>query len=176
MIDIRALDKITLRDIAAEAGVSYPTLFNQYDNKEDLFQDIARKEIRELLTKGFQKGLGTTEWRPGEGICGYINERRTLWRTLLTAGASEAMRSEFIRIGRDMATGRSSLGHGFPIDVVSGVIASGIFEIISWWLGQDADHTTELTAEMLETLVIEPALGLRPGYFKQQKVAIEVET
>ncbi len=165
LIEVQALDKITLRDIATEAGVSYPTFFNHYESKDDLFQDIARKEILELLTKGFQKDLGSPEWRPGEGICAYVSERRSLWRTLLTAGASEAMRSEFIRIGRDMANGRPSLGHGFPIDVVSGVVASGIFEIVSWWLGQGADHPMQATADMLETLVIEPALGLQAGFF-----------
>jgi AcrR family transcriptional regulator len=165
LIEVRLIDKISLRDITTEAGVSYPTLFNHYHGKEDLFQDIARKEILDLLTKGFRKELGSPEWRPGEGICEYIRERRSLWRTLLTAGASEAMRSEFIRHGGDMASSRPGLGHGFPIDVVTGVIASGIFEIIAWWLAQDADYPVGPVADMLETLIIEPALGLPPGHF-----------
>lgn len=162
LIEIQQFDKITLRDITTEAGLSYPTVFNHYDSKEDLFDDIARNEIIGLLS-AFRDGRLSPEWRPGEGMCAYIVERRSLWRTLLTAGASEAMRSEFIRRGADLADDRD-LGHGAPIDVVSGVIASGAFEIFAWWLAQD-DYPAEQVANMLETLVIEPALHLRPGFF-----------
>ncbi len=168
LIEDRLFDKITLREITIEAGVSYPTFFNHYDSKEDLFQDIARNEIIDLLA-AFREGRLSPDWRPGENICAYIIERRSLWRTLLTAGASDAMRSEFIRRGRDIPSSRPSLGHGFPIDIVSGVIASGIFEIIAWWLAQDADYPAETIANMLETLIIEPALHLPPGYFTSRK-------
>jgi AcrR family transcriptional regulator len=163
----RPFDKITLRDISTEAGVSYPTIFNQYASKEALFQDIARAEIIDLLA-AFRDGLQLSVWRPGKGICAHISERRTLWRTLLTTGASEAMRSEFIRRGRDLAGDRRALGHGAPFDVVSGIIASGTFEIIAWWLVQDANHPVEHVADMLETLVIEPALDLPRGYFTRR--------
>jgi AcrR family transcriptional regulator len=168
LIENHLFDKITLRDITSEAGVSYPTFFNHYDSKEDLFQDIARKEIIGLLT-AFRNERMSPEWRPGEGICVYIIERRSLWRTLLTAGASEAMRSEFIRRGRDLASDRATLGHGIPFDVVSAVVISGIFEIIAWWLAQDDDYPAESVSTILETLVIEPALNLPPGYFTHRK-------
>lgn len=164
LIERQSFDKISLRDITTEAGVSYPTFFNHYDSKEDLFQDIARAEIMGLLT-AFRDGREAPLWRPGKGVCAYVVARRGLWRTLLTAGASEAMRSEFIRLGHDMAEGHEPLTHGFPFDMVSGVIASGLFEIIAWWLAQDADYPEAPVANMVETLVIEPGLGLTPGYF-----------
>jgi AcrR family transcriptional regulator len=164
LIDDRPFDRITLRDIAAEAGVSYPTVFNHYDGKDDLFREIACDEIAGLLA-AFRDRRTAPGWRPGRSICAYIVARRGLWRTLLTAGASEAMRSEFIRRGRDLASGRPGLAHGFPLDVVSGLIASGMFEVIAWWLAQDAGYPVETVSDMLETLVIEPALGLPPGYF-----------
>lgn len=164
LIDSQALEKISLRDIASAAGVSYPTVFKHYDSKDDLFQDIARQQIRDLLA-AFRKGRMSPKWRPGEGMCAFINEHRALWRTLLTAGASQAMRSEFIQRGREFARGRPSLGHGFPFELVSGVVAGGIFEIIAWWLTQDADYPVETVSNMLETMVIEPALNLPPGFF-----------
>jgi AcrR family transcriptional regulator len=169
LIEDHAFDKITIRDITSEARVSYPTFFNHYDSKDALFQDIARKEIVDFIAKGFRRGLESAEWRPGEGICTYISERRGLWRTLLTAGASEVMRSEYIRYGRDLASDSPGLGHGIPIDVVSGVVASGTFEIIAWWLAQDPDYPTATVANMLETLVIEPALNFPPGSLTSRK-------
>jgi AcrR family transcriptional regulator len=164
LIERNLFDKITLRQITAEAGVSYPTFFNHYDDKDDLFQDIARKEILEFLTKGFRSGITSPAWRPGEGICAYVAARRALWRTLLTTGASEAMRSEFIGRARDLPQNDTGWSYRFPIDLVSGVIASGTFEIIAWWLGKDENYPMGAVADMLETLVIEPALNLPPGY------------
>jgi AcrR family transcriptional regulator len=168
LIEDHLFDKITIRDIASQAGVSYPTFFNHYDSKEDLFLDIAREEIAGLLM-AFRDGRMSPGWRPGEGMCAYILQRRSLWRTLLTAGASEAMRTEFIRRGRDLARDEPALGHGFPIDVVSGVIASGSFEIFAWWLAQEADYPVDAVANMLESLVIEPALNVPPGFFTSRK-------
>lgn len=164
LVETRLFEKITVREITAEAGVSYPTFFNNYGSKEELFQDIARTEIIDLLA-AFRHGRRAPDWRPGRGICAHIVARRSLWRTLLTTGASEAMRSEFIQRGRAIAGDRPTLKHGAPMDVVSGVIASGIFEIIAWWLAQEADFSAEAVAGMLESIVIEPALGLPPGYF-----------
>lgn len=164
LIDANAFEKITLRDITVQAGVSYPTVFNHYDSKEALFQDLARGEISALLQAFFERNL-LPEWRPGQGMCRHVARRRSLWRTLLTAGASDVMRAEFIRRGREMAADRPILPHGFPFDLVSGVIASGTFEIFAWWLGRDPDLPMSEVANMLETLVIEPGLGLRPGYF-----------
>ncbi len=168
LIETHLFDTITLLQITQEAGLSYPTFFKHYDSKDDLFQDIARKEIVELLD-AFRQGNGSSQWRPGEGMCFHIVKRRELWRTLLTAGASEAMRTEFIRRGHDLTGDRPTLAHGYPFDVISGVIASGTFEVIAWWLAQDADYPVEPIANMLETLVIEPALGLPPATFTSRK-------
>ncbi len=168
LIETRQFDKITLREITAEAGVSYPTFFNHYQSREELFQDISRKEVGDLLG-AFRIDVDLPHWRPGVGICGHVMEHRGLWRTLLTTGASEAMRSEFIRRGREMVGDRRPFGHGFPFDMISGVIASGIFEIVSWWLSQDDDYPADTVADMLETLVIEPALNVAPGHFTRRK-------
>jgi AcrR family transcriptional regulator len=168
LIETRQFDKITLLEITDEAGLSYPTFFNNYDSKEDLFRDITREEIGELLA-AFRSNIDSPDWRPGVGICALVIEHRALWRTLLTAGASEVMRTEFIRRGREFVGDRTSLNHGFPFDLVSGVIASSMFEIISWWLGQGDDYPANTAADMLETLVIEPALGRRPGHFTDRK-------
>lgn len=168
LIKHQSFEKITLREITAEAGVSYPTFFNHYDGKDDLFLDIARQEITDLLVV-FREDHVSPQWRPGENMCTYITGRRSLWQTLLTTGATEAMRTEFIRRGRDFTIDRTNLDHGFPFDVISGVIASGTFEIIAWWLSQEPGYPVQSVSDMLETLVIEPALSLPPGYFTTRK-------
>lgn len=168
LIETRQFDKITLREITAEAGVSYPTFFNHYQSKAELFQDITRKEVGDLLA-AFRTNVDSLDWRPGVEVCAHVMQHRGLWRTLLTTGASEAMRSEYIRRGREFVGERRPLSHGFPFDMISGVIASGTFEIISWWLAQGDDYSADTAADMLETLVIEPALGVPPGHFTNRQ-------
>lgn len=165
LIEEKALYSITMRDIALAAGVSYPTLFKHYASREALFEEIARKEITGFQEHVFLLGPAAPPWRPGEQICCYVLERRRLWRTLFTTGAAEAMRSEFLRHARELADSRTDLSLGAPTEVVSGVIASGIFEILSWWLARDATHPADEVARMLESLVLEPALNQPPGFF-----------
>ena len=168
LIETRVFAEISVREITSKAGVSYPTFFNQYKSKDDLFLDVARQEITGLLA-AFRENRLSPDWRPAEGVCAYIIKRRALWRILLTSGTTETMRSEFIRHARDLASDQPPLGHGFPIDAISGLVASGMFELIAWWLGQDPDYPVSQIADMLETLVFEPALHLRPGYFTSRR-------
>lgn len=164
LIETRPFEKVTLRDITAEAGVSYPTFFNHYASKEDLFRDVSRPQITALLA-AFRTNVAEPDWRPGVEICAHVLKHRLVWSVLLTAGAVEAMRGEFIRRGRDLVGSRARLEHGFPYDLISGVLASGIFEILSWWLNQEDEVAIGTVADMLDTLVVEPALGLPRGYF-----------
>ena len=168
LIEASGIGEISVREITSKARVSYPTFFNHYKSKEDLFLDVARQEITGLLA-AFRDERLSPDWRPGEGVCAYVIERRALWRILLTAGTTEAMRSEFIRHARDLSSDQPPLGHGFPIDAVAGLVASGMFELIAWWLGQEPDYPVSEIADMLESLVIEPALHLRPGYFTSRR-------
>ena len=170
LIEAKPFVEISLRDIAAEAGVSYPTVFKHFASKEALFEDLAREEISDFFQQTLTDDARAPDWRPGEQMRLYVSERRGLWRTLLTAGAVEAMRSEFLRIGREKASARPVLPHGFPVDMVSGVVVSGLFEIIAWWLAQGEDGESADVATMLETLVLEPVLGVPPGFFTSRKL------
>lgn len=169
LIEVKPFAEVSLKDITAEAGVSYPTFFKHFASKEALFEDLARQEISDFFQRTLTDEAGAPDWRPGEQMRLYVSERRGLWRTLLTAGAVEAMRSEFLRIGRERASVRPVLPHGFPVDMVSGVVISGLFEIIAWWLAQGEDAEQADVATMLETLVLEPVLGVPPGFFTSRK-------
>lgn len=41
-IESKLLDRITLRDIAAEAGISHPKLLNYFDSRDDLVMSYVR--------------------------------------------------------------------------------------------------------------------------------------
>ncbi len=156
LMEETGFDQITLRDIAVKAGVSYPTFYRHYAAKEELLLDIARGEITSLMTLPFRSPEGVPIGSGGERICTYIESRRALWRSFLAAGALPVMREEAIRLGQELAARGPRLNPRFPAEVTAGVTASGLFEIIAWWLRQAEDYPAGEVAQMLDQLVINP--------------------
>ncbi len=149
-------DQITLRDIVSGAKTTYPTFYRHFATKEDLLAHIAREQTVALMSLPQPRKDRANEPSPGERICIFISERRALWRTLLAAGAGPIMREEFIRHGQELAARGPRLNPRFPAEVMAGVTASGLFEIIAWWLRQEDDYPASEIALMLELLVINP--------------------
>lgn len=158
LMDENPFEQITLRDIAAKAGVSYPTFYRHYASKDELVIDIARSEITNLMMLPFRGPEGAPVGSGGERVCAYVQSRRALWQTLMTAGAMPIMREECIRLGQELAVQRPRLNPRFPAEVMSGVVASGLFEIVAWWLRQPKDYPVSEIAQMLDVLVINPVI------------------
>lgn len=150
-------DQITLRDLVLGANVSYPTFYRHYTAKEDLLADVVKDEIVRFLSPSPVRAEAEADLSPGQRVCTYLSGRRSLWRTLLGAGAAPIMRDEFIRYGYELAKRGPRLNPRFPAELMSAVVASGLFEIIAWWLRQSDDYPTGEVVQMLELLVINPA-------------------
>lgn len=157
LLEETSFDRISLRDIASRAGVSYPTFYRHFATKEDLLADIARQEAQGFMEQSGDAGPVVD--RPGERICAFIAGRRSLWRRLLSDNAIAIMREEFIRQGQEVAARGPRLNPRFPAAITSRVFASGLFEIIAWWFQQPDDFPQEEIAEMLESLVIYPVIN-----------------
>jgi AcrR family transcriptional regulator len=148
-------DQVSLRAIIARAEVSAPTFYRHYPTKEALLADIASDEIRTILARpvpGDPPSLAA-----GERIVAIIDGRRPLWRTLLGPGALPIMREAFIRYGEEMARRGPRFHPRYPSEVMAAVVASGLFEIIAWWLRQPDDYPVGDVADLLALLVIDPA-------------------
>lgn len=165
-------EQISLRDIVSRAAVSYPTFYRHYATKEDLLADLARDEIVRFMSLPSTWPAEASGLSPGERVCAFVGPRRSLWRTLLTAGAAPIMREEFIRFGQELAERGPRLNPRFPSEVMAAVVASGLFEIIAWWLRQADDYPASEVAQMLELLVINPAT--RPAQIPAQAEPAEL--
>lgn len=160
LIDAKPFEEISIREIAAEAGVSYPTFFRQYSSKEGLLNDVAAEEIRSVLAliqPVFETGNSQNSIA---ALCRHIDAHRELWTTLLTAGAASVMRDEFFRIaqeiGREMEqTGRRA-NPWIPVELAASFVVSGMFEILAWWLRQPSDYPQAEVVAFLEALVVKP--------------------
>lgn len=163
LIEREPFDRITVRDIVAEAGVGYATFFRHHPTKAALLDDIAAEQTRRLMALTLPV-LDSADTRATSiALCTYVDEHRGLWSALLTGGAAGAMREEFARLSREAGTTQLPANSWLPTElgVVFGVSAT--VEILAWWLRQPDDFPLEKIAEILDRLVIAPTVGHLSG-------------
>jgi len=134
LIERKPLEQITVREIAAEAGVHYATFFRHYAAKEALLDDVAAEQIGWLVALTVPV-LDQTDRRTAvEALCRYVDEHRTLWTALLRGGAAGAMRDELLRLSRNVAVERAPAESWLSLDLAVACSVSLIFETLAWWL------------------------------------------
>ena len=156
-IEQKPIDQISIREITASAGVSYPTFFRNYASKEELIGDIAREEIDQILAVMVSLLDKKDPHLSADAVCDYIQHRRALWTTLLTTSASSAMRAEFIRGAKQIVQQRGQINAGLPVDLAAAWVFAGLFEILAWWLRQPEDYPVRNVSQFLEVLVLGPS-------------------
>lgn len=154
LIETTPFEQISIRDITAEAGVSYPVFFRRYETREKLLEDIATSEIQQLLSLSMTMFEAERQVESLRALCDYVDDHRTLWTRLLTGGAAPAMRAEFIRIAEEAGATRRRSNPWLPIDLAARFVVSGLFEILSWWLGQPADYPKENVINIIDALIV----------------------
>lgn len=154
LIEERPFEQISIRDITAQAGVSYPVFFRRYQTKEQLLEDIATDEVRRVLALTAPMFDADTGGDSVRALCRYIDEHRALWARLLTGGAAGAMREEFRRIAEEIGRTRDRINPWLPRELAAAFIVSGLFEILAWWMAQPDDYPIENVAIIIDTLIV----------------------
>jgi AcrR family transcriptional regulator len=161
LLERRSLEQISIKDLTEAAGLSYPTFFRRFSNKEELLKDIATEEVRNLLTlsqAAIDKGNSLAS---GETLCRYVQKHRRLWSVLLTGGASTAMRQEFMRIAAETAITRPRHSPWLPVDLAVPFVTGGIFEILAWWMRQPASYPLSNVVKLFNALIVDTTLRRR---------------
>jgi AcrR family transcriptional regulator len=158
LLEVKPLDQITIRDIAATAGVGYTTFFRHHATKEACLDDVAAEQIQRLigLTLPVLDAGGTGS--ASLALCSYVDQHRALWTTLLTGGAAGTMREEFLRLSRLVAAERGRPDRRLPTEVAVIIISSSTIELLAWWLRQKDPLPVERIAEIHERYVILPTI------------------
>ena len=156
LLQSRPFEQITIREIAATAGIGYTTFFRHHPTKESLLDDIAAEEIR-MLIEYLLSTFDTTNVKAASlALCNYVAEERTLWSTLLTGGAAGTLREEFIRVSRKVAEESDHAAGWLPAEVGIILVASGTIELLAWWLGQESPLAVEKVAIIYERAILSP--------------------
>jgi AcrR family transcriptional regulator len=154
LLESNPLEQITIRDIAASAGVGYTTYFRHYPGKQALLEDLAAEEIRRLTDFTAPVYDAVDSRAACLALCTYVDQHRPLWSALLT-GAPGFVREEMLRQGRETAASRRHRWLPGDLGLVLGVAV--IVEVLAWWLRQPQPQPAAFIAEVLDRTAISPA-------------------
>jgi AcrR family transcriptional regulator len=157
LIEEKAFEQISVREIALRAGVTFPTFYRQFATKEELLADIARDELSRMASLMSLRRDRNNAAVTARSICDYVENHRSLWSALLNTSASVVMRDEFLKLTYEWVGERERINPELPADMVASFVVSSMFEILAWWLRQTDDYPIELAAQYLELLVFTPS-------------------
>lgn len=160
LLETTPFEQVTIREIARAAGVSYPTYFRHFPSKEALLHDVAAGQIAELLERALPILFAADSRRSCTTVFEYVSERRILWSILLTGGAANMLKQEFVRQAKSVAERRGAAGGWLPDELRVIFAVSATVEILAWWLQQGSDFAIERMAEILDRLVVAPAMAV----------------
>jgi AcrR family transcriptional regulator len=159
----RPLEQITIRDIAAAAGVGYTTFFRHHPTKEALLDDVAAKQIRRLIELTLPAAEAGDTRAVSLALSSYVHKHRALWKVLLTGGAAGILREQFLRQSRMLAPSRTSPRDWIPADVGVVLMVSGTIELLTWWLSRRQPMSVVRFAELHDRLVVTPVVKSHRG-------------
>lgn len=156
LIATMPLEQITIRQIAATAGIGYNTFFRHYRDKETLLGEIVTEELKDLIELSVTTLDASDQAGAARALCQFVADHDALWSTLLNGGAANMLRDEFILLLRETAPSRISGSAILPADIGVKLVAVGTIELLAWWLEQTERLPVEQLAKIYEQLVLAP--------------------
>lgn len=156
LLKIWPLDQITVRAIAAQAGVGYTTYFRHFPNRDALLEDLVAQEIEHLVRLTLPVYDARDRHAGCVALCEHVYAHRALWSVLLTGGAASVVRTELIRRGRETTETRPHSKGWLPGDLGVLLATSSMIELLTWWMEQPDVLTATEVAEILDKIAIAP--------------------
>ena len=157
-----ALDAITVRAIAARAGVGYATFFRHYGDKEALLADVAGMLTRQFLQQVRPLLLQQDRRAAARSLCAFVLEHLAIHQTLIAGGLGEIVRAGMLRHTMDtLAAARVREPEGPIDDLVLFHMVSATLNLLAWWMRNLDQVDTDTMAEIIERTVLTPTSALR---------------
>lgn len=161
LLQQKPLERITVRDLAAQAEVGYATFFRHYRSTAQLLDEIAAEQITRLVEFTIPVLSARDTRKACLALCQYVDQQRTLWTALLTGGASGTLREEFIRLSIQKGPTKLPRRSWLPVELGAHFGVAATIEIISWWLKRPDELSPSQVATILDRLVVTPAVSPR---------------
>ncbi len=158
LLQEQSFEQVTIRGITMRAHIGYATYFRHFSSKEALLGEIASAEIAALLAMTTPLLAAANSAKSSLALCRWIAERRALWSVLLTGGAADPVRREFIRQARELPASSAAPAAWLPADLAVVHGAGGTIDLLAWWLTQEKGFSVERIAAILDRLIVTPLL------------------
>jgi AcrR family transcriptional regulator len=156
LLERRAFEDITVREIVDLAGVGYTTFFRHFTSKDALLDAVILVEIEQLTNRSLPIYEAADPSGACLALCAYVDEHRSLWSALLIGGAAPKVREEMLRRSRQITTTRTS-NQPEPVELGIALAVAIILELLSWWLRQPAPWPANHVAQILHDRIIVPS-------------------
>ena len=153
LLETRAPDRLTIRDVTTRAGIGYTTFFRHYTDKDDILHELIAEEVRSVMESS-RAGFSIRDTALGcLGICRYVDANRDLWVNLLTGGGAGTFKSVLIQLSQ-LVSRRQPIPQGFiPADLAVNLSVGNVLDVITWWLRQPDPAPPEQVAKYLNHMI-----------------------
>jgi AcrR family transcriptional regulator len=156
------LEAITVRAIAARAGVGYANFFRHYADKDALLAEVSEHLIREFLQQVRPLLLQQDRSAAARSLCHYVLEHLAIHKALIAGGSGETVRAEMLRQAMSVvAMARARAPDGPLDDLILFHVVSSILNLLAWWLRNLEAVDADAMAEIIERTVLTPVSALR---------------
>jgi len=156
-----SLEAITVRAIAARAGVGYATFFRHYPDKDALLADVTDRLVREFLQRVAPLLQDHDRAAAARSMCDFVLEHLAIYKALMAGGSGDTVRAEMLRqtIATMTATRRRALEGPYD-ELVMFHLVSSILNLLTWWLRNLDRIDTATVADMIDRAVLTPVSAL----------------
>lgn len=157
LLEDKPLEQVTHQELAARAEVAYASFFRHYSSKEALLREIVQDQVTRLLEATVSAVDGEDSYAGCLVLCRQIDRDRKVWSTLVRA-ASGMLREELIRLTLEMRPKKNKDQKWVTVELGTRVGVASTIEIIRWWMDAPQSLTVQQAAEVLNRMVVAPAL------------------
>ena len=151
---------VTITEIAERAGVGYASFFRHYKDKDALLSDVADALVNDLIAIIMPAMQNDDTAAAAIAICRYVDGHRAISRALLAGGAETTVRRHIIASAIAHAKIWNAPPREVPQELVvtHSVVAS--LGLLTWWLEQGKDISTEAMGHIVDRLVMSPVRAM----------------
>ncbi len=160
LVDLLAsqpFDQVLVRDIVSRAGIGNATFFRHFRDKAQVLEAVAQDFFEEASAAMIPTLDAQHSGLRARQLCRFVDEHRVVYTALLTGGAGDQIRSDFIEKTAEQSMGLLS---GQPLNLPGRLAViyplSAIIAILAWWLGEVPQTPPDEVAELIARLVFKP--------------------
>ncbi len=160
----RGYEPITIRELAAAAGVGYATFFRHYPTKDALLLDLLQHSIQELA-RLLPPGLNADPVEEGRVIFEHAAQHEQFYRILLHSEGTQALLAQIQAVAVAEVLGRfgGQRAPAIPLEILAHHLVASIIALIDWWLQRGQPYPPLRMGQIYAEMIMRPFLALAGG-------------